>query len=277
MRPYGTVSPLFWTGKTGKKLRADRDAQLIAIYLMTGPHSHQTGLYYLPLMYLSHETGIPIEGARKALSTLTDDGFCRYDESSEWVWVCEMAAWQIGSNLKDNDKRAMGVQSYLGTVPDLPFLGDFFARYSRDFHLKTPQLGGSEAPSKGSTLSRNKTGTGTRQGGAASQRGELDLNGHSADSPTDAAIRVFDHWRTIYQHPRAQLDDKRRKVIRAALAVYPEADLITAISGYKNSAHHMGKNERNAVYDDIELFLRDAKHIDAGLTFAKQGGTEKWM
>jgi hypothetical protein len=43
--------------------------------------------------------------------------------------------------------------------------------------------------------------------------------------------------------------------------------LCQAISGYCNSPHHMGQNEKNAVYDDIELLLRDAKHIDAGLKF----------
>jgi hypothetical protein len=29
----------------------------------------------------------------------------------------------------------------------------------------------------------------------------------------------------------------------------------------------MGINDRNTVYDSIELFLKDAKHIDAGLRF----------
>jgi hypothetical protein len=71
----------------------------------------------------------------------------------------------------------------------------------------------------------------------------------------------------VHNHPRSQLDEKRRKVIRHALKRYSEADLCMAISGYLNSPHHMGENDRNAVYDDIELLLRDAKHIDAGLKF----------
>jgi hypothetical protein len=279
LRPYGTVSPQFWTGKTGKKLRADRDAQVIAVYLMTSPHSHQTGLYYLPLMYLSHETGIPIEGAKKALSLLDDDGFCRYDHQAEWVWVCEMAAWQIGTSLKDTDKRALGVQSYLESVPDLHFVGDFIARYQGDFHLHpVDNTRPYEGASKGHTLIR----TGTEQEQNRTCRAEPDgdllvLNGHPADSPTDAIARVFAHWQTQYSKPRAKLDDKRRKAIRNALAAYPEPDVIAAISGYKNSPHHMGKNERHTVYDDIELFLRDAKHIDAGLAFAKQTGAGQWM
>jgi hypothetical protein len=82
-----------------------------------------------------------------------------------------------------------------------------------------------------------------------------------------AVCRVFGHWQTEYLKPRAKLDAKRKRVIREGLAKYSEADLCQAISGYKNSPHHMGHNDRNTVYDDIELFLRDAKHIDAGLRF----------
>jgi len=83
------------------------------------------------------------------------------------------------------------------------------------------------------------------------------------------AGRVFDHWRTEFSHPRAQLDTKRRRVIEAALKTYDEATLQAAISGYRQSPHHMGQNERRTVYDDIELFLRDSKHVEAGLNFAR--------
>lgn len=83
------------------------------------------------------------------------------------------------------------------------------------------------------------------------------------------AEQVFNHWKVEFNHPRAQLDAKRHRVITAALKTYDEATLRAAISGYRQSAHHMGENERRTVYDDIELFLRDSKHIEAGLTFAR--------
>lgn len=82
-----------------------------------------------------------------------------------------------------------------------------------------------------------------------------------------AVDRVFDHWKTVHGHPGAKLDDKRRKVIRAALATYSEEAVRESISGYKHSPHHQGDNDRGTVYDSIELLLRDAKHIDAGLRF----------
>lgn len=152
MRPYATVSPLFWTGSTGKRLRASADAQRVAFYLMTSPHSHQTGMYYLPKMYLCHEIGIDQEGASKALAWLSEEGFCRYDEQSEWVWVCEMAAWQIGTELSANDKRCKGVQQFVGSLPDLPFVGAFIERYNADYHLKT-------RPLEGASSEQNRSGT----------------------------------------------------------------------------------------------------------------------
>jgi hypothetical protein len=152
------VSPLFWTGNTGKLLRTDRDAQVVAIYLMTSPHSHQTGLYYLPKMYLAHETGIPLEGACKALERLAEDSFCVYDDASEWIWVREMAAWQIGTGLKPLDKRCEGVHKYLESVPKLPFLGEFVERYEDDFHLAT-----TPTPSKGPPEGHSLIRTGQEQ------------------------------------------------------------------------------------------------------------------
>lgn len=86
----------------------------------------------------------------------------------------------------------------------------------------------------------------------------------------DDVRRVFDHWRTEWGHPKAVLDDKRRKLIRLRLRDYAADDLCRAITGYRNSPHHTGQNDRATVFDDIGLLLRDAAHVDAGLRFADQ-------
>ena len=81
--------------------------------------------------------------------------------------------------------------------------------------------------------------------------------------------RIFEHWKATWNHPRAKLDRKRRRLIDQALKAYTEADLRASISGYLNSSHHCGENEQRTVYDEISLFLRDAAHIDAGITFGQ--------
>lgn len=85
-----------------------------------------------------------------------------------------------------------------------------------------------------------------------------------------AVSRIFDHWKSTHQHPQARLDAKRQRVITTALKSYTESQLIDAISGYRNSPHHMGQNESKTVYDSIELMLRDAEHIDRGLKLVSQ-------
>lgn len=136
MRDYSTVSPQFWLGKTGRKLRkAGPEAQVVAFYLMTSPHANMLGLYYLPVIYLAHETGLGIQGASKGLKRTIEAGFCSYDEQTEMVWVHEMAAYQVGSTLKATDKRCAGVRNEYRSLPENPYLSAFFERYKLDFHL----------------------------------------------------------------------------------------------------------------------------------------------
>jgi hypothetical protein len=90
-------------------------------------------------------------------------------------------------------------------------------------------------------------------------------------------FRVFQHWQSAHDHPQAKLDEKRRKVIRRALKTYPEEALRSCIEGYKLSPHHQGKNATGTVYDSIELMLRDAQHIDAGIKLANGSGGNRWI
>ena len=58
MRDYAIVSPRFWIGTTGRELRRlGPEVQVVALYLLTAPHSNMIGLYYLPIPTLCHETG----------------------------------------------------------------------------------------------------------------------------------------------------------------------------------------------------------------------------
>lgn len=136
MRSYAKLAPTFWTGSTGRVIRRKGpEAVIVALYLMSAPGSTMLGLYYQPVQHMAHETGLGVEGARKGLEGCIEAGFCRYDESTEMVWVVEMAAFQIAKELKACDKRCAGVQSDYEGLPENPFLGEFFDRYQGVFHL----------------------------------------------------------------------------------------------------------------------------------------------
>ncbi|HBN0617009.1 TPA: DNA-binding protein, partial [Escherichia coli] len=108
---------------------------VVALYMMTSPHSNMLGLYYLPVLYIAHETGLAPEGASKGLQMACEAGFCSYDHDSEVVWVHEMAAWQVGESLKPGDNRCAGVRNEYSALLENPFLSSFYDRYKDDFHL----------------------------------------------------------------------------------------------------------------------------------------------
>jgi hypothetical protein len=149
VRDYGTIAPQFWIGTTGKRLRGDKDAQILAAYLPTSPHASATGVYHCPVLYMAHETGLTLEEASKALRRLSEEGFCEYDEASETVFVITMAEHQIGETVKPADKRHAWLRKELERMPKA-FKTRFLKIYGAAFNLtgEAETASPSEAPSK---------------------------------------------------------------------------------------------------------------------------------
>jgi len=158
MRDYGIISPLFWAGKTGREIVAlGDDAIVVALYLVTCPHASMTGLFHLPVAYIAHDTGRPLEGASKALRRVCGTGFAIYDEDSSTVFVPGMARWQIAERLDPADKRCKGVAREFAQVRNSPLAIEFWKLYAEAFHLPEslkPEVSGKplrsplQAPSK---------------------------------------------------------------------------------------------------------------------------------
>lgn len=156
-REYGTVLSKFWKAGTGKELRGDANAQILALYLMTSPHANMIGVYFCTLGSMSYETGIPLEGASKALQRLIDEGFCRVDPATDEVFVTNMALHQIGEHLDARDNRCKAVARELSMVNSSLLQREFHDLYAATFHLADRQpepvdnkalRSPSEAPSK---------------------------------------------------------------------------------------------------------------------------------
>jgi len=64
------------------------------VYLCTNPHSHISGLYYLPQMFMMHETGLSPEAVETSLTRLCTVELCAYDEAGEVVWILDLLRWQ---------------------------------------------------------------------------------------------------------------------------------------------------------------------------------------
>ena len=154
MRNFGRVEPSFWIGETGRQLRGHMEAQIVSAYLLSNPHANMLGLYYLPVAFLVHETGLTLEGALKGLARGEEVHFCAYSAQSEVVWVYEMARFQVGERLSPTDNRVKGVQTQYDNLPKNEFLPAFFDKYAEFYHMTnrrgfdTQNTSPSEAPSK---------------------------------------------------------------------------------------------------------------------------------
>lgn len=149
MRKYSSITHKFWIGKTGRKLRCDISAKLVAAYLLSCPNNDMTGVFYCPLCQISAETGLPLEapsvplpspfqgplkGIREALETLQREDFAIYDYESEYVFVKKMALFQIAPELKPTDKRVTGIRTAIESMPD-NFKYLFIKEYNECFNL----------------------------------------------------------------------------------------------------------------------------------------------
>src|SRR5690242_17526110 len=150
MRCFSTIRSQFWSGTTGKAITiAGKDTRILATYLLTCEHANMLGLYRLPLLYVAEETGLKRKEVTAAFESLKAIGFAYYDEGAEFVWIVEMARFQLGllpgEPIKEGDKRRHAVAKLYKQLSTNPFLGAFYDRYAdilslplrRDFLLET--------------------------------------------------------------------------------------------------------------------------------------------
>src|SRR5690625_1152938 len=106
---------------------------------MTSPHANMIGIYYLPQLYLAHETGLGVDGAAKGLSACVEAGLCAYDEDAETVFVPRMASYQVAKSLSVKDNRRIAVLRELDSVGSSEFADMFRQLYSSPFCLDAPR------------------------------------------------------------------------------------------------------------------------------------------
>lgn len=85
----------------------------------------------------------------------------------------------------------------------------------------------------------------------------------SVGTKPDLVQEIFEHWKTVLNHPRSILSIERIRKIKQRLAEgFTVEDLKAAIDGCKKSAFHQGGNDQGRVFDDIGLIFRDAGKVE---------------
>lgn len=180
MRTQATIIPTFWTRGSGKKLRGDADAQVLALYLMTSPHSTMVGIYYSSLVTILDETGLTEARFRAALPKVSE--IALYDEQEGLVYLPEGAAHQIGETLTTGNKIRKSVLSQLEVYGNHAFVLRWLDRYHEPYNLshegiKKPLQSPFDAPSMGHA----------RVVHAPDPRSDPDPNPHPREKPESGA------------------------------------------------------------------------------------------
>lgn len=85
----------------------------------------------------------------------------------------------------------------------------------------------------------------------------------------DGVDEVFDYWKSVMgKTGQTVLDGKRKARIVWALGQYGVETSKRAIDGCKDSAWHMGENDKGQRYDDLTLIFRDASKVENFLEIA---------
>jgi len=118
---YRTICCELWTDEKVQALTAHE--KLLFLYLITNPHSHMSGIYYLPTAFMQHELNMG-RGFDGVWMGLLRSGLVDADEKRSQVWVVNMLPYQAKGN-----KAEKGVASHISTLHNSPLISRFLAKY----------------------------------------------------------------------------------------------------------------------------------------------------
>lgn len=138
MKNFTKLSSDFWINYENSELiNSGTDAQLMALYLVGNSHHNMLGVYYLPMSYIANDVKLSLEQVKITLQKLCKVNYCKYDEKTQYIWVCNMASEQMGENIDVKDKRIKSLQSIWKSLPlCLVFLQEVYQKYCAVFYLE---------------------------------------------------------------------------------------------------------------------------------------------
>lgn len=252
MREYGQIQCSFWSHPEVALL--SNDAKLLAVYLLTGPHSNGLGCYRLPDGYIQADLGWCSKTVSKGFSELFEIGFAKRCERTFYVLMPNFLQWNEIANpnvAKSREKEFSTISSKSTIYKDLcDSLRAHGKHFSEAFlnRLETLSKGyGKQEPTRPEP-NQNQTKPSSVESQATS---------------TDDVLEIFEFWQETMDHKSAKLDEKRKKWIKTALVSgYTVENLKAAILGCSLTPHNMGQNDCNQRYDGLNVILKDADNID---------------
>ena len=131
MRDYGQVQTAFWTNPDTRNLS---DAgKLLAMYLITGPHSNGIGCYYLPNGYVMADLGWSSERVSKGFKELFRSGFIMRCEHTFFILIPKFLKWNQITNANVAKARQKEFESVPRKSAVFSKLCESMLKYGREF------------------------------------------------------------------------------------------------------------------------------------------------
>lgn len=112
MREYGSIKTQFWSDSALQNLSAH--AKLLAVYLLTGPHTNMLGCFRLPIGYVAEDLKWDGETACNAFAELMQIRFLIRDPESNWILIYNFLDW----NPIENPNQGKSLNKLFKRVPN---------------------------------------------------------------------------------------------------------------------------------------------------------------
>jgi len=250
---YKTIQDNFWSDPKVKSLNY-KDRYLF-LYLITNSYSHYSGLYHILESTVIEETGMKMDDVKASLYTLHNQNIIRLDPGYSVIWVVNMLRHQVPIRSGISEKVLKGVANHLGTLHHCPLIKDFlefYVEFDIPYKYETPDLilpNHQDLPAQEPPKRKKVTPNPLYR---------------------EQAKEIFSYWQTVMNHPDAKYSDGRKVKIENRLqGGYTVDQIKEAIDHCSKSPHHMGKNERQIIYDSIELICRSDEDLERFLHMIK--------
>lgn len=277
MARYRKIDVRIWSDAKIRQLSSPQpNAQSLWIYLLTNPDTTSLpGLFRAGEAGLAEALGWPLEGFREGFRELSSGGLAKADWKARLVFLPNV----IRHNPPENPNVIKGWKTPWDELPECDlkveayqlfkeFLEGFAKGFQEAFRGALPE----PYAKSGAGAGNKPMSTSSTCAPLAPEAPEVEeaprppapaASEPVSPSPTPDAVQVFEAWKATMGHPKAKLDAKRARAIKARIADgYTVDDLKLAISGCAATPHNMGKNDRGEKFDDIELICRNSSQVD---------------
>lgn len=96
MRSYGRVHTAFWSDPPTRDM--SERGRMLALYLLTSPHSNMVGAYLLPDAYVADDMGWTLSEVKKIILELIENGFCKRFRDGRHIAICKFLKYNPVEN-----------------------------------------------------------------------------------------------------------------------------------------------------------------------------------